>query len=110
MAVISLKRMEEKLEGCCGERCKSVSWTDIAAGGALVVGGFLLLTGRRKAGTVVAASGAALALMEQQEILRKYWEQLPTYVDNVQHVVGQVQDAMTELEARRVQLHTMLQR
>ena len=71
-----------------------MNWVGFAAGGTLVAGGLLMLTGERRAGIVAAASGTALALLDQQETLRSWWNALPGYIDQVQGVLGQVQDTV----------------
>jgi hypothetical protein len=85
-----------------------VDWIRIAAGGSLVVGGFLLLTGQRRAGMVAAASGTALAMLDQKETLRSWWKVLPGYVDQLQHIIGQVQDKVEEIAAKRESLQQVL--
>lgn len=110
MAVISLRKTDEQKETGAAGVCGNLNWTDLAAGGALLAGALLLLAGKRRAGAITAASGTALALLEQKEMVRHYWDNLPGYIDNVQRVVGQVQVAVTEIEARRVQLHSVLNR
>ena len=63
---------------------ESMNWIGFAAGGTLVTAGLLLLAGERRAGMVAAASGTALAMLDQQETLRSWWNALPTYIDQVQ--------------------------
>ena len=62
----------------------SVDWVRIAAGTALLAGGLLLLTGQKRAAMAVAAAGTALAMLDQQEMLRSWWRELPGYIDQVQ--------------------------
>jgi hypothetical protein len=100
------KQMEEQEF----EQGWKVNWMDVASAAALVAGGLLVLAGKRKAGTVAAASGAALLLIEQQELVRQCWQKLPEYIDKAQNVLGQVQNGVDEVEAKREQLHAMLHR
>jgi hypothetical protein len=86
------------------------NWIAFAAGGTLVAGGLLLLLGQRRAGLVAAASGAALALLDQQETVRSWWNALPGYIDDVQGVLGQVQGTVEELAAQRDRLRRVLDR
>lgn len=83
---------------------------DLAAGGTLLVGAILMLAGRRRAGTVAAASGAALALLNQQETLRTWWLALPGYIDEVQRVLGKVQNTINEAAEKRQTLGRILSR
>jgi hypothetical protein len=87
-----------------------LNWVGFAAGGTLVAAGFLLLTGQRRAGMVAAASGTALALLDQQETLRSWWNTLPAYIDEVQGLLTQVQGTVEELAAQRERLRRILAR
>jgi hypothetical protein len=88
----------------------SMNWAGFAAGGALLAGGLLMLTGNRKAGLVTAASGAALAILDQQETVKAWWEALPGYIDNVQNVLIQAEQTVAEVDAQRARLHRIFRR
>ena len=94
---------------CAGE-CETMNWIGFAAGGTLVAAGLLLLAGERRAGIVAAASGTALALLDQQETLRSWWNALPGYIDQVQGVLSQVQNTVNEVAERRESLRRVLAR
>jgi hypothetical protein len=68
----------------------------------------LLLSGKRRAGMVAAASGTALAMLEQPETLRLWWNALPGYIDQAQQILGQVQDAVNEVAVKREALRRVL--
>jgi ABC-type transporter Mla subunit MlaD len=89
---------------------EAMNWISFAAGGTLVAGGLLLLAGERRAGMVAAASGTALALLDQQDTLHNWWDALPGYIDQVQNVLGRVQDTVNEAAAKREQLRRILAR
>jgi hypothetical protein len=89
---------------------ETMNWVGFAAGGTLVAGGLLLLAGERRAGVVAAASGTALALLDQQETLYSWWNSLPGYIDQVQRVLGQVQDAVNDIAVKREALRRALAR
>jgi hypothetical protein len=89
---------------------ESMNWIGFAAGGTLATAGLLLLAGERRAGMVAAASGTALAMLDQQQTLRSWWEALPTYIDQVQGVLVKVQDTVNEVAARREDLRRVLAR
>ena len=59
---------------------------------------------------VAAASGTALALLDQQETLRSWWNALPGYIDDVQKLLGQVQGAVEAFDVQREKLHQVLSR
>jgi hypothetical protein len=86
------------------------NWVAIAAGGTLLAGGLLLLMGRRRAGLVAAASGATLALLDQQETVRSWWNTLPGYIDDVQRLLGQVQSTVEGIAVQRDRLRQVLER
>ena len=87
---------------------KSTSWAGLAAGGTLLAGGLLLLTGRRRAGLVAAAAGATLALLDQKDTLRSWWNLAPVYIDEVQQVLNQVQAGVEDIAAKREKLRRIL--
>jgi hypothetical protein len=89
---------------------ETMNWVGFAAGGTLVAAGLLLLAGERRAGLVAAASGTALAMLDQPQTLHSWWNSLPGYIDQVERVLGQVQDAVTEVAAKREDLRRILAR
>jgi hypothetical protein len=90
--------------------CSGVPWGRIAAAGTLIVGGGLLLSGKRKAGLVAATTGASLALLDQQEIVRTWWNNLPGYINDVQELLGQVQETIDDVAVQREKLARILHR
>jgi len=109
MVVVPLTRMENEARNnrrICAST--DMNWARLAAGGSLLAGGLLLLTGNRRAGLAVAASGTALALLDQQEMVREWWDSLPEYIDKVQHLLGQAEQTVAEVAAQRERLHKIL--
>jgi hypothetical protein len=90
------------------DESEEMNWIGFAAGGTLVAGGLLFLIGERRAGLVAAASGTALAMLDQPETLRTWWEALPGYIDRVQHLLGSVQETVNEVAAKREDLRRIL--
>ncbi len=86
----------------------STDWIKIAAGASLIAGGLLLLTGQRRAGMAAAATGTTLAMLDQQDLLRTWWGQLPGYVDQVQNMIGQVQSTVDDFTSKRESLRQVL--
>ena len=111
MVVVPLSQpeMELKASGKAGSS-EGMNWTTVAAAGSLVAGGLMLLTGNRKAGTVAATAGTTLLLLDQQDLLRTWWNAIPGQIENVQKLLGQVQDSMSEVSAQRDKLHKILNR
>ena len=109
MVVVPLTQPEKeaKIERrICGAEC--TNWARFAAGGSLLASGLLLLTGNRKAGLATAAAGTALALLDQQETVKAWWDALPGYIDNVQRGLGKVEASVAELESQRARLDKVL--
>ena len=73
------------------------NWTRGLAAGSLITGAVLLASGKRKAGFTVTAVGAVVALLEDVDNLREIWDQLPTYLQNGQQMLGRVESFVTEL-------------
>lgn len=78
-------------------RRESGDWVKVAACGSLIAGGLMLLSGQKRAGLVMAASGTALAMLDQEETIRRWWEALPAYVDRAQMMLEQVRDVMEDV-------------
>ncbi|MGA3370792.1 MAG: hypothetical protein ABSC48_03420 [Terracidiphilus sp.] len=109
MVVVPLSKPEEVLSTQKdAQESEAINWIGFAAGGTLVAGGLLTLIGERRAGLVAAASGTALAMLDQPETLRSWWEALPGYIDQVQRVLGHVQDTVNEVAAKREDLRRIL--
>jgi ABC-type transporter Mla subunit MlaD len=78
--------------------------------GALVAGGVLLATGNRKAGLAVAAAGTALALLDEQEAIKGWWERLPGYLTQAQDFLDKVEHYLGEASAQGQRLQSMIRR
>jgi hypothetical protein len=50
---------------------------------------------------VAAATGTTLAMIEQQETLKKWWSVLPTYIGDVQRLLETVEGTVDEFAAQR---------
>jgi hypothetical protein len=90
-----------------GEPC-SLNWIAIAAGATLAAAGALMVSGKRRAGLVTAASGTALAMLDQQETVRTWWNALPVYIAEVQGLLSRVQTTIDDVSAQRERLHKVL--
>ena len=97
-----IQRISSAVEG--------TNWARAAAGGSLLAGGLLLLTGNKKAALVAAASGTTLAMLDQQETVKAWWNALPVYVELAQHALGKVEEGVAEVAAQRERLHRILTR
>jgi hypothetical protein len=59
---------------------------------------------------VTAAAGTALALLDQQETVKLWWDALPGYIDKVQDLLGRVEATVSELDGQRARLEKILSR
>lgn len=111
MVIIPLaERAQESKSRSCAEACEGTNWVGIAAGATLAAAGLLLLSGKRRAGMLTAVSGTTLAVLDQQDALRTWWDALPGYVDQVQNLLTQVQDTVNEVAVKREALRRALAR
>ncbi len=81
-------------------RSDAPDWIGMAAGGSLIAAGLLLFAGKRRAAMAAAAAGTSLAMLEQQDLLRTLWKQLPGYVDQVQQAISQVRNTVDEFTVK----------
>jgi hypothetical protein len=111
MVVVPLSQRESEFRAAGEFRSSDeINWATVAAAGSLIAGGLLLLTGSRKAGIVAAASGTAVLLLDQQNLIRAWWNAIPGHIESVQEVLGKVQDSIGEVKAQRDKLHRILNR
>jgi|HubBroStandDraft_1064217.scaffolds.fasta_scaffold153687_1 hypothetical protein len=89
-------------------RPEGKNWALYAASGSLLAGGILLVTGNRRAGLITAASGTVLALLDQQDTVREWWNALPGYIDKAQDILGKVEETVAEVSQQRDRLHKIL--
>jgi hypothetical protein len=110
MVVVPLTQQPEKeikLERRSASK-DCTNWAAMAAGGGLLAGGLLMLTGNRKAGLLTAAGGTALAMLDQQDVVRAWWDALPGYIDSVQRFLTHTEAAVKEVAEQRDRLHQIL--
>jgi hypothetical protein len=89
----------------CGS---NTNWVLLAAAGTLATSGVLLANRHRRAGLVTAAAGTALAMLDQQEAVRKWWDALPACLTEAQNILARVQTALDDIAAQRERLHQLL--
>ncbi|MFZ0632094.1 MAG: hypothetical protein WCB76_02100 [Acidobacteriaceae bacterium] len=83
---------------------EEMPWTRGVAAGSLLVGAILLFTGRRKSGLAAVAAGAAVALLENPEAVRDFWDQVPRLLRSSQDFLVRVEDFMEELNKQGIRL------
>lgn len=90
------------------EETGSTNWIRYAAAGTLAASGVLLVTGNRRLGLVTAASGAVLAMIDQGDAVRKCWEMLPEFLEELQGMLGKAQTAVEDLSSQSQKLRQVL--
>ncbi|MGA3102268.1 MAG: hypothetical protein ABSD61_10445 [Terracidiphilus sp.] len=109
MVVVPLTRGEyEAGVGTCDDGAESTNWIRYAAAGTLAASGVLLVTGQRRLGLVTALSGATLALIDQQEAVRKCWDKLPEFLEELQGLLSKTQAAVEDLSSQSQKLRQAL--
>jgi hypothetical protein len=87
-----------------------IPWTRAVAAGSLLTSVCLLIAGKRKAALAVAATGTAVALMEDPAAIRKFWNDLPDYMQTGQKFLGRMEGFVEELAAQGENLRKTLGR
>jgi hypothetical protein len=80
---------------------RPISWLRVASAATLVTGGALLLAGKHRAGLIAAATGTSLAMLDQQDTVKKWWAHLPGYIADVQNALVHVESAVEEFAHQR---------
>ncbi|MGA7521526.1 MAG: hypothetical protein WBW84_03535 [Acidobacteriaceae bacterium] len=83
---------------------EEMPWIRTVAAGSLLVGAVLLFAGRRKSALAVAAAGAAVALLENPDAVREFWEQMPRLLRSSQDFLVRIEDFMEELNKQGIRL------
>ena len=111
MVVVPLTRGEfEPGVGTRDDGAESTNWIRYAAAGTLAASGVLLVTGQRRLGLVTALSGATLALIDQQEAVRKCWDKLPEFLEELQGLLSKTQAAVEDVSSQSQKLRQVLSR
>jgi hypothetical protein len=87
---------------------ETTDWIRYAAAGTLAASGVLLVTGNKRLGLVTALSGAALALIDQQEAVRKCWDRLPEFLEELQGLLSKTQAAVEDISSQSQKLRQAL--
>jgi hypothetical protein len=73
------------------------AWTRGLAAGSLLTGAVLLATGRRRSGLAVTAAGSLIALLEESDAVRDFWDDLPDYIHTAQQALGRFERFVQDL-------------
>ncbi len=110
MVVVPLSKSKSNEAGACANKANSMHWVGMVAAGTLAASGALLIAGKRRAGLLTAVSGVALAMLDQQEVVSKWWNALPVYLEEMQGMLGRAQCAVEDLSVQGEKLRRVLGR
>ena len=84
-----------------GSDGRPVGLLRVTSAATLVTSGALLLAGKHRLALIAAATGTSLAMLDQQDTVKKWWKHLPGYIANLQAVLAQVEGAVEEFAHQR---------
>src|SRR6202453_2845684 len=86
------------------------NWVRTVAAGSLVTGAVLLATGKRKSGLAVAAAGTIFALVEDPDGVKKFWNNIPDYLDSGHDVLSRFEKFVSELSAQGEKIRSVVEK
>jgi hypothetical protein len=107
---MSLSKFPKQIEAKLPSSLNSVPWTRSLAAGTLLASAVLLVTGKRKAAIAVAAAGAAVALLEDPDGVRRFWGDVPSYVQAGQKLLARVEGLVEQAAEQGIRLKDVLKR
>lgn len=94
---MNLSKFPKQIEARLPDNLRSVPWTRSLAAGTLLSSAILLVLGRRKAALAVAAAGGAVALLEDPEGVRRFWNDIPSYVQAGQKMLARFEGVIEQV-------------
>src|SRR5271170_3889086 len=107
---MSLSTFPKQIEAKLPSNLNSVPWTRSLAAGTLLTSAVLLVLGKRKAALAVAAAGGAVALIEDPETVRRFWNDIPEYVKAGQRLLARVEGLAEQAAEQGERLKDLLRR
>jgi hypothetical protein len=108
--IMSLSNIPKQIEARLPNSVRAVPWTRSLAAGTLLSSAVLLLLGQRKAALAVAAAGGAVALIEDPEGVRKFWNDIPSYVQAGQRMLARFEGVVEQVAEQGDSLKDVLKR
>jgi hypothetical protein len=102
--------LPRQIEAKLPSNLTAVPWTRSLAAGTLLASAVLLLTGKRKAAVAVAAAGTAVALIEDPESVKKFWDDIPNYVQAGQKVLARMEGLVEQAAEQGMRLKDILRK
>jgi hypothetical protein len=107
---MSLSKFPKQIEANLPSNLKAVPWTRSLAAGTLLASAVLLVLGKRKAALAVAAAGGAVALIEDPDGVKKFWNDIPDYVKAGQKLLARVEGLVEQAGEQGGRLMDMLRK
>lgn len=107
---MSLSTFPKHIEARLPSSVSSAPWTRSLAAGTLLASAVLLVLGKRKAALAVAAAGGAVALIEDPDSVRKFWNEVPSYVQAGQKMLGRFEGLIEQIAEQGSQFKDVLRR
>jgi hypothetical protein len=107
---MSLSSIPKQIEAKLPNNVSAVPWTRSLAAGTLLSSAVLLALGRRKAALAVAVAGGAVALLEDPDGVRKFWNDIPNYVQAGQRMLGRLEGVIEQVAEQGGSLKDILKR
>src|SRR5580698_380293 len=86
------------------------NWVRTVAAGSLVTGAVLLASGKRKSGLAVAAAGTVFALVEDPDGVKKFWNNIPNYLDSGHDVLSRFEKFVSELTVQGEKIRAVVEK
>jgi hypothetical protein len=107
---MKLTQIPKRIESHIPEPVADFPWTRAIAAGSLVASAYLLFAGRRKTALAIAAAGTAVAVLENPEAVREFWENIPGYVRAGQDLLTRVEHFCEDVAEHGEKLRRMVVR
>src|SRR5277367_6384322 len=107
---MSIAKFPKQVEAKLPSNINSVPWTRSVAAGTLLTSAILLILGKRKAAIAVAAAGGAVALIEDPDSVRRFWNEVPDYVKAGQRLLARVEGLVEQAGEQGERLKDLLRR
>src|SRR5271154_4019837 len=107
---MSIAKFPKQIEAKLPSQTRETPWTRSLAAGTLFISAVLLVLGKRKAALAVAAAGGAVALIEDPETGRRFWNDIPSYVQSGQTMLGRLEGLIEQVAEQGSQFKDVLRR
>jgi len=107
---MSLAKFPKQIEANLPSNLSAVPWTRSLAAGTLVTSAILLVLGKRKAALAVAVAGGAVALIEDPDGARKFWNDIPDYIKAGQKALARIEGLIEQAAEQGVRFKDVLKR